>query len=201
MSTRAFIGIERKDKKIEGVYNHSDGYPSYLGNLLLKHYTNKEDNDKTRQMVEMILSLGDISFLEKSLQNSIFYNTWRKEDTHSREYKDFNEFKTMVSDSWYEYIYIWSELDNKWYYISVPYDTEIKNTDFKELKYTRTENEKIHCSECNHSIEEGYQVIDNGKVLFYCSDTCLQKNYTSKEIIEKTKNNEIEYKVGEDLYE
>lgn len=196
MSTRAFIGIERKDKSIEGVYSHSDGYPSYLGNLLLKYYTNKEDNDKTRQMVEMILSLGDISFLEESLQNSIFYNTWRKEDTHSRVYKDFNEFKTMVSDSWYEYIYIWSELDNKWYYISVPYDTEIKNTDFKELKYTRTENEKIHCSECNHSIEEGYQVIDDGKVLFYCTDTCLQKNYTAKEIVEKTKDNEIEYKVG-----
>ena len=52
MSTRANIAIVKKDGTVDTVYNHSDGYPSYLGDLLLESYTDKTDNDKTRQIID-----------------------------------------------------------------------------------------------------------------------------------------------------
>jgi hypothetical protein len=114
MSTRANIGIKRKDGTIEVVYNHSDGYPSYLGNNLLDNYTNKDNPDQTRQMVEMILSLGDISFLDERLQDSRTYNAWRNEGTTKKVYKDIKEYCVALGDSWIEYVYLWDEEKELW---------------------------------------------------------------------------------------
>ena len=38
MSTPSFIGVLYKEGIIKFVYCHSDGYPSYLGKMLLEHY-------------------------------------------------------------------------------------------------------------------------------------------------------------------
>ena len=126
MSTRANIGIKRLDGTIETVYNHSDGYPSYLGDNLLDNYTDRENSDRTRQMVEMILSLGDISFLEERLQNSRFYNTWRNENTKKCVFKDFKEYQKSLENSDIEYTYIFDLEQEKWLFAPVPYGDNVK---------------------------------------------------------------------------
>ena len=55
MSTRAHIVKKLKDGKYIGIYHHSDGYPEYLGELLLTYYDTEEKLDK-------LISLGDMSF-------------------------------------------------------------------------------------------------------------------------------------------
>jgi len=45
MSTRAFVGYKHRKQKPKGWYSHSDGYPSYLGDEVLKKanaYTSKQ---------------------------------------------------------------------------------------------------------------------------------------------------------------
>ena len=139
MSTRANIGIKRLDGTIEAVYNHSDGYPEWLGNNLIKNYTDKEDADRTRQMVEMILSLGDISFLDEKLQDSRFYNAWRDEGTKKQIFKDIKEYETWLGDSLVEWVYIFDLNINKWVFASVPYGTDSNELQFKELSYIEEE--------------------------------------------------------------
>ena len=55
MSTRAHIVKKLKDGKYIGIYHHNDGYPEYLGELLLTYYDTEEKLDK-------LISLGDMSF-------------------------------------------------------------------------------------------------------------------------------------------
>ena len=55
MSTRAHIVKKLKDGKYIGIYHHNDGYPEYLGELLLTYYDTEDKLDK-------LISLGDISF-------------------------------------------------------------------------------------------------------------------------------------------
>lgn len=55
MSTRAHIVKKLKDGKYVGIYHHSDGYPEYLGELLLNYYDTEDKLDK-------LISLGDMSF-------------------------------------------------------------------------------------------------------------------------------------------
>lgn len=57
MSTRSAIVLRLPGGTYAGIYCHSDGYPSGVGQTLLEHYQNAE---KVRQLIE----LGDISYLE-----------------------------------------------------------------------------------------------------------------------------------------
>jgi len=60
MSTRARIGYlfnnHYNEQKVISVYCHSDGYPSYVGKILMEHYN-------TPEKVTRLLMLGDISML------------------------------------------------------------------------------------------------------------------------------------------
>ena len=56
MSTRSRIAIEKEDGKVESIYCHFDGYPSYNGVILNTHY---KDRDKTQKLID----LGSISVL------------------------------------------------------------------------------------------------------------------------------------------
>lgn len=56
MSTRSTIAVVRADGTVKSVYCHSDGYLSYNGNMLLKHYNSQE-------LAELVTSCGDLSFL------------------------------------------------------------------------------------------------------------------------------------------
>jgi hypothetical protein len=56
MATRSRIGIQHQDGSVESIYCHFDGYPQNNGKILTEHYTDRE-------MVEELISLGDISYL------------------------------------------------------------------------------------------------------------------------------------------
>ena len=55
MSTRAHIVKKLGNGKYIGIYHHNDGYPEYLGELLLTYYDTEDKLDK-------LISLGDMSF-------------------------------------------------------------------------------------------------------------------------------------------
>jgi len=61
MSTRSLIGKENPDKSVTYIYAHWDGYPSYQGVLLRDHY-------KDPVKVSQLLALGDLSYLDESIE-------------------------------------------------------------------------------------------------------------------------------------
>ena len=64
MSTRSHIGIREKGIFIKYVYCHFDGYTiNGVGQMLFEHY---KDEEKVKELI----SLGDISFLEKNINPS-----------------------------------------------------------------------------------------------------------------------------------
>lgn len=58
MATRCRIAIEKEDGEVTSIYCHNDGYPDYVGKILLEDYTD-------RKKVEDLIDLGDISILGK----------------------------------------------------------------------------------------------------------------------------------------
>ena len=60
MSTPSFIGVLYKEGIIKFVYCHSDGYPSYLGKMLLKHYN-------TPELATALVDLGSLSMVRERL--------------------------------------------------------------------------------------------------------------------------------------
>lgn len=57
MSTRSWI-LLKNESEFKGIYCHFDGY--LVGSILKEHYAN-------RNKVESLISLGDISFLDESI--------------------------------------------------------------------------------------------------------------------------------------
>lgn len=124
MSTRSYIVIEKKresgEKFYEGVYCHSDGYPSYNGRILFENY-------KDRAKVEKLISLGDLSSLGEKIEPTegsghnfeyserekgvcVFYNRDRGEtDVDAKEIT----LEELAGDIFIEYTYIYT-LDGEW---------------------------------------------------------------------------------------
>jgi len=68
MSTRSAIGIMHGDK-IKAIYCHSDGYLSYVGRVLLKHY-GADQSPK----VNHLISMGDMNMLGKEIGEKIDFD-------------------------------------------------------------------------------------------------------------------------------
>lgn len=127
MSTRSNIAIQRRNKQVEVIYCHCDGYLSHNGKMLLEHYT---DLDKINSLIE----LGNISFLDKYIEpietdkEHSFYNPQKEvvvaygrdrneEEQQKRVYKDIGDYLDNIG--WdIEYAYIYKEEENQWYYIN-----------------------------------------------------------------------------------
>lgn len=124
MSTRSYICKENPDGSYFGIYCHYDGYPEYNGAILAEYYS-------TREKVEELLQLGDISSLHEDIappegvQHSwespcpgvvIAYHRDRGE-----EYNPPNILsqKELQDGCWISYIYVFC-LDNKWRFMSLP---------------------------------------------------------------------------------
>ena len=60
MSTRSRIGLQLADESIFSVYCHWDGYPEFNGVKLVENFN-------TREKVEALVDLGDISALWTNL--------------------------------------------------------------------------------------------------------------------------------------
>jgi len=69
MSTRSFIGIHGEDNTIQGIYCHSDGYPSWNGRLL-------RDNYETATKIGQLMRLGDLSVLAEEIGEKHDFHRW-----------------------------------------------------------------------------------------------------------------------------
>lgn len=85
MSTRSHIAIKRDEGRVEGIYCHSDGYPSHNGRILQEHY-------QSEKKIERLFRLGDLSTLAK--------NTGKQHDFNWR--MDFYEKYRGRDDSMYD---------------------------------------------------------------------------------------------------
>ena len=127
MATCSNIGIEYNDGSVKMIYCHWDGYASNNGRILLNHYKNKEK-------IESLLSLGDISLLEMDVEpNPKFVHRFdNAQPTVTVAYhRDRGEklspalifeSKESASKNMQEYLYLFSEKENKWYMKSYDYD-------------------------------------------------------------------------------
>lgn len=120
MSIRSRIAILEKDGKVKSVYCHSNGYPTYQGELLLKHYNSEA---KARE----IISLGDLNLLDVNLHPkgtehsflhpqagvTIAYHRDRKEPLVIKKNGSLDKYEKTNSFSVVLYNYLWK--DGKWF--------------------------------------------------------------------------------------
>ena len=122
MATRSNIAIfDREKGEARYIYSHFDGYLEGVGATLKEHYT-------TTEKVEKLISLGDISFLEKEVEIpegvehsysspaegiTVFYGRDRGEDGTepiTRHVDESNLHRLKEN----EYLYVWVIQDEKW---------------------------------------------------------------------------------------
>lgn len=137
MSTRSYICKENEDGTYTGVDCHSDGYLTYNGAMLLDFYS-------SREKVEKLLSLGDLSLLCAEIEPNpelphnfdfdkrqdnvcVFYGRDRGEDNVSAQLVKLEEIDSP--DSWIEYCYIFTK-DNEWKY----FECGNLKKEFKDVK-------------------------------------------------------------------
>ncbi len=120
MSTRCLIGIQRGNK-VQYSYCHHDGYPEWVGKVLVNYYN-------TEPKITELLSFGDMSCLEKTTDECEFYERDRGERgtyLHRPEVDaDKYDFRCQ-SDA--DYIYLFK--DNEWYVLKWNRDAFVKVTD------------------------------------------------------------------------
>ena len=130
MATRSNIGIVNEDGSITGIYCHFDGYPEYVGKMLLNHYT-------TSDIVNGLMNLGNLSILSESLYSTTGINLYSDNNRHtfnnpqdgvcvaygrdrgeqnvdSVKYEDLGQYEDMAADTLAEYQYLFD--DGKWMY-------------------------------------------------------------------------------------
>lgn len=117
MSTNATISVVTLDGKVKTIYNHWDGYPEYLLNILKEYY-----NDL--QKAEALVDLGNVSSVQESIEcpeehtfshpvdgYSIFYGRDRGEKGQEALVQDLEVFKNRGVDNFsygrqeYNYVY------------------------------------------------------------------------------------------------
>jgi hypothetical protein len=90
------------------VYCHWDGYPSNNGKLLQENY-------KTREEIDKLLSNGDMSSLGSDVESTVYYCRDRGEewkDIQPSKFPTEEAFLNVDSDRFEEWVYYFK--DNKW---------------------------------------------------------------------------------------
>lgn len=119
MSTRALIGIQRGNK-VQYSYCHHDGYywKPGVGYTLVNYYNNEP-------IITELLSFGDMSSLENTLDECEFYERDRGERGCHRPEVDISDYNfNLQGDA--EYIYLFK--DEEWYVQKWNKDVFIKVT-------------------------------------------------------------------------
>lgn len=126
MSTRSLICKEvEKGRGYICIYCHFDGYPEGVGDTLLKYYN-------TSEKVDALIALGDISFIDKSIECPDGHSFDHPVDGYTVAYgrdrhdKNINAVKVasdvgllkIANGSWAEYLYVWAH-SNKWFTASL----------------------------------------------------------------------------------
>ena len=125
MATRSNIAIVNSDKSISSIYCHWDGYPEYVGKMLLNHYNNVG-------IINELLDLGNLSQLCEKLYSDNNSHTFDKpqdgvcvaygrergeKDQEAIVFEDLGEFEDSAKNSWADYQYLFE--DGKWSYRNV----------------------------------------------------------------------------------
>ena len=125
MATRSNIAIVNQDKSISSIYCHFDGYPEYVGKILLNHYNNVG-------IINELMDLGNLSQLCEKLYSDNNSHTFdkpqkgvcvaygRDRGEKSQEaivFEDLGEFEDSASNSWADYQYLFD--NGKWSYRNV----------------------------------------------------------------------------------
>lgn len=117
MGTRSRIGIVQKtiegsfgteSEVIKSIYCHYDGYIGHTGEVLFNHY-------KSRELVESLISKGDMSFLYPNPSEISHYR--EREPGHHNDAltaKGRSELLSQADSSWGEYVYLMDEI-GEWY--------------------------------------------------------------------------------------
>ena len=120
MATRSNIGIVNQDGSITGIYCHYDGYPEYVGKILLNHY-----NDVG--IINKLMELGDLSSLGENLY--VVGRTWSapiegvcvaygrdrgEKGVESRVFKSIEQYNRNADNSGVNYQYLFE--DGMWMY-------------------------------------------------------------------------------------
>ena len=111
MGTRSRVAVMHGDV-CKSVYCHYDGYLSYTGEILSKHYDSTAAN--------LLVSLGDNSGVKETVEEMNFYKDRGDEDVSWQVAHTFNEFLEQVQGCGGEYYYVMR--DGVWYAGCV-YDT------------------------------------------------------------------------------
>lgn len=106
MSTRSAIGFLNSDGTITSVYCHHDGYLSYNGRILRDHYN-------TPESVLALIKMGDMSSLDKTIEESVFYGRDRGEDINTFTSRNKETFVADMDASGCEFFYLFC---GDWYY-------------------------------------------------------------------------------------
>jgi hypothetical protein len=101
MATRSRIGIQLSDESVLSCYHHWDGYPEWLGRILVTHYNTK---DKVAELIDG----GDMSVAWND-ENQPEYYSQRGEDCPPR--LDPNKYDYLAEGEEYAYLFT---LDNEW---------------------------------------------------------------------------------------
>ena len=98
MATRSTIALELEDGTVKQIYSHWDGYVQGVGEMLLKYYN-------TPALAAELISMGDLSSLESSLETTVFYERDRGETgVAARRYADFDSYAREGERESYNYI-------------------------------------------------------------------------------------------------
>jgi len=131
MSTRANIVRENLDDTFDSIYTHWDGYPSHHGPILLTHYSNSA-------AVDQLMKLGDLSILGDSIGAKhdfddklegacTAYGRDRGETgVESKHHESAEALAAYIKQSWTEWVYVWREADQRWYFTNNPSPTWFK---------------------------------------------------------------------------
>ena len=114
MSTRSAIGIMHGDN-IKAIYCHSDGYLSYVGRVLLKHY---DQSSKVNHLIAM----GDLIMLGKEIGEKIDFDdcmsyTEDRVATQCRFYKRDRNEKNVDFSVFHNDQELFDGVDAEYFYI------------------------------------------------------------------------------------
>ncbi len=98
MATRSRIAIENQDGSVTSIYCHWDGHIETNGVILNQYY-------RTKDKVEALIELGNISSLDKTLETTVAYARDQGDDVIQNLYLNVEELFDNGFGIGVEYIY------------------------------------------------------------------------------------------------
>jgi hypothetical protein len=115
MSTNARIGIKISGINMLSIYSHWDGYPSWVGEKLLKYFN-------TEEKVKELLSMGNVSIMGDKIGEKVDFHKFNSQENsqclfYERDRGDSNEeaITHKIGDMDYQYSFTYLFKNGAWY--------------------------------------------------------------------------------------